>query len=55
MGIQFIIIFNKSEFMKNFSDLHLKPEILNALNAMNFTEMTEVQESAIPAVLSLKI
>ncbi|MCL5117580.1 MAG: DEAD/DEAH box helicase [Candidatus Marsarchaeota archaeon] len=40
--------------MKNFSDLHLKPEILNALNAMNFTEMTEVQESAIPAVLSHK-
>ncbi len=40
--------------MKNFNELSLKPEIINALNAMNFKQMTEVQDLAIPLILSHK-
>ncbi len=40
--------------MKEFRELNLKPELLEALKLMNFSSMTEVQELAIPAVLNHK-
>jgi ATP-dependent RNA helicase DeaD len=40
--------------MKDFKELNLKPELLEALKTMNFLNMTEVQELAIPVVLEHK-
>ncbi len=40
--------------MKEFRELNLKPELLEALKQMNFHHMTEVQEKAIPVVLEGK-
>lgn len=40
--------------MKEFKEINLKPELLDALKAMNFIHMTEVQELAIPVVLERK-
>ncbi len=40
--------------MKEFRELNLKRELLEALNEMGFHTMTEVQEMAIPAVLQHK-
>ena len=40
--------------MKDFKELNLKHELLEALKLMNFTNMTEVQEQAIPVVLEHK-
>lgn len=37
--------------MKEFRELNLKPELLEALRMMNFHGMTEVQELAIPIVM----
>lgn len=37
---------------KPFSDLDLQPEVLKALNEMGFKTMTEVQEKAIPHLLT---
>ena len=40
--------------LKEFKELNLKQELLEALKAMNFLNMTEVQEVAIPVVLQHK-
>ncbi len=40
--------------MKEFRELNLKHELLEALKQMNFHQMTEVQEKAIPVVLEGK-
>ena len=40
--------------MKDFKELNLKHELLEALHLMNFNNMTEVQEQAIPVVLEHK-
>jgi ATP-dependent RNA helicase DeaD len=40
--------------LKEFRELGLKHELLEALNEMGFREMTEVQELAIPAVMQHK-
>ena len=40
--------------MKEFKELNLKHELLEALKLMNFQGMTEVQEQAIPIVLEHK-
>ncbi len=40
--------------MKEFKELNLKPELLEAIRLMNFQSMTEVQERAIPIVLMHK-
>lgn len=40
--------------MKEFKELNLKHELLEALKQMNFHQMTEVQEQAIPVVLQHK-
>ncbi|MGI0100435.1 MAG: DEAD/DEAH box helicase [Candidatus Micrarchaeaceae archaeon] len=40
--------------MKEFRELNLKPELLEALKNMDFREMTEVQEMAIPIVINHK-
>lgn len=40
--------------MKEFKELNLKPELLEALKHMNFVTMTEVQELSIPIALQHK-
>lgn len=40
--------------MKEFKELNLKHELLEAIRQMNFLHMTEVQEKAIPVVLDNK-
>ena len=40
--------------MKEFKELNLKHELLEAIRQMNFLQMTEVQEQAIPVVLQHK-
>lgn len=40
--------------MKEFKELGLKPELVDALRRINFVSMTEVQESAIPVVMQHK-
>lgn len=40
--------------MKEFKELNLKQELLEALRLMNFNNMTEVQEQAIPVVMEGK-
>lgn len=40
--------------MKQFSELNLKPELLEALKKMDFHNMTEVQEMSIPLLLEHK-
>ncbi|MGD0729317.1 MAG: DEAD/DEAH box helicase, partial [Candidatus Micrarchaeaceae archaeon] len=40
--------------MKEFKELNLKPELLEALRLMNFHNMTEVQELSIPVILQRK-
>lgn len=40
--------------MKDFKELNLKHELLEALHLMNFNNMTEVQEQAIPVVMEHK-
>ncbi len=34
----------------NFEDLHLKPELLKAVQELEFTELTEIQEKSIPEI-----
>ncbi len=40
--------------MKEFKELNLKPELLDALRSMGFNNMTEVQELSIPALMEHK-
>lgn len=40
--------------LKEFKELNLKPELLEALRLMNFHNMTEVQELSIPVILQRK-
>ncbi len=40
--------------MKEFKELNLKPELLDALRGMGFNNMTEVQELSIPALMEHK-
>lgn len=40
--------------MKHFSEMGLKPELVEALNRMNFVKATEVQEHVIPVALQGK-
>lgn len=40
--------------MKEFKEMNLKPELLEALRQMNFSNMTEVQELSIPIALQHK-
>ena len=40
--------------MKDFKEMDLRHELLEALKSMNFNQMTEVQEKAIPILMSHK-